>query len=41
MTKMNTLEMTAGNVFNLQNFEQNKIRSKQRSFEDLLVLLLS
>ena len=25
MTKMNTLEMTAGNVFNLQDFEQNKI----------------
>ena len=36
MTKMNTLEMTAGNVFNLQNFEQNKIRSKQRSFEDFI-----
>ena len=28
-----TLEMRAGNVFNLQDFEQNKIKSKQRSFE--------
>ena len=36
MTKMNTLEMTAGNVFNLQDFEQNKIKSKQRSFEDFI-----
>ena len=36
MTKMNTLKMTAGNVFNLQNFEQNKIKSKQRSFEDFI-----
>ena len=34
MTMMNTLEMTAGNVFNLQDFEQNKIKLKQRSFED-------
>ena len=37
MTKMNTLEMTAGNVFNLQDFEQNKIKFKQRSFEDFIV----
>ena len=36
MTKMNTLEITAGNVFNLQGFEQNKIKSKQRSFEDFI-----
>ena len=36
MPKMNTLEMTAGNVFNLQGFEQNKIKSKQRSFEDFI-----
>ena len=36
MTKMNTLEMTAGNVLNLQNFEQNKIKFKQRSFEDFI-----
>ena len=36
MTKMNTLEMTAGNVFHLQEFEQNKIKSKQRSFEDFI-----
>ena len=36
MAKMNTLEMMAGNVFNLQNFEQNKIKSKQRSVEDFI-----
>ena len=36
MTKMNTLEMTAGNVFNLQDFEQNKIKFKQRSVEDFI-----
>ena len=36
MTKMNTLEMTAGNVFNLQDFEQNKIKLKQRSSEDFI-----
>ena len=29
MTKMNTLEMMAGNVFNLQDFEENKIKFKQ------------
>ena len=36
MMKMNTLEMTAGNVFNFQDFEQNKIKFKQRSFEDFI-----
>ena len=36
MTKMNSLEMMAGNVFNLQDFEQNKIKFKQRSFEDFI-----
>ena len=36
MTKTNTLEMTAGYVFNLQDFEQNKIKFKQRSFEDFI-----
>ena len=36
MMKMNTLEMTAGNVFYQQNFEQNKVKSKQRSFEDFI-----
>ena len=36
MTKMNTFKMTAGNVFNLQDFEQNKIKFKQRSFEDFI-----
>ena len=36
MMKMNTLEMTAENVFNLQYFEQNKIKLKQRSFEDFI-----
>ena len=33
MTKMNTLKMTPGNVFNLQEFEQSEIKLKQRSFE--------
>ena len=36
MTKINTLEMTAGNVFNLQDFEQNKTKFKQRSVEDFI-----
>ena len=36
MTKMNTLEMMAGNVFHLQDFERNKIKFKQRSFEDFI-----
>ena len=36
MMKMNTLEMTAGNVFIWQDFEQNKVKSKQRSFEDFI-----
>ena len=36
LTKMNTLEMTAENVFNLQDFEQNKTKFKQRSFEDFI-----
>ena len=34
MTRMNNLGMTAGDVFNLQDFEQNKIKFKQRSVED-------
>ena len=36
MTKINTLEMRAGNVSNLQEIEQNKIKFKQRSFEDFI-----
>ena len=36
MTKMNTPEMTAGNVFNLQDFERNKIKFKQRCFVDFI-----
>ena len=36
MTKMNILEMMAGSVFNLQDFEQNKIKFKQRSVEDFI-----
>ena len=36
MTTMNTLKMTAGNVFNLHYFEKNKIKLKQRSFEDFI-----
>ena len=34
MTRVSTLAMESGNVFNLQEFEQNKIPFKQRSFED-------
>ena len=33
MTKMNTHKITAGNVFNLQYFERNKIEFKHRSIE--------
>ena len=28
--------MMAGNVFNWQDFEQNKVKSKQTSFEDFI-----
>ena len=41
MTKMNTLEVTAGKVLNLQDFEQNKIKFKQRSIEDFIGTSLS
>ena len=34
MTRVSTLAMERGNVFNLQDFEQNEIPFKQRSFED-------
>ena len=34
MTKVSTLAMESGNVFNLQDFEQNEVPFKQRSFED-------
>ena len=33
--------MESGNVFNLQEFEQNKIPLKQRSFEDSIDTFLS
>ena len=36
MMRMDILEMTAGNVFNQQDFERNKVKSKQRSFEDFI-----
>ena len=32
--RASTLAMESGNVFNLQDFEQNEIPLKQRSFED-------
>ena len=41
MTKMNTLEMTGGDVFNLQGFEQNQIKFKQIGFEDFIGTFLS
>ena len=34
MTKVSTLAMESGNVLNLQDFEQNEVPFKQRSFED-------
>ena len=34
MTKVSMLAMESGNVFNLQDFEQNEVPFKQRSFED-------
>ena len=34
--RMNNLEKTAWDVFNLQDFEQNKIKFKQRSIEDFI-----
>ena len=33
--------MESGNVFNLQEFEQNKIPLKQRSFEDPIDIFFS
>ena len=35
------LAMESGNVFNLQDFEQNEIPFKQRSFEDSIDTFLS
>ena len=40
-TRVSTLAMESGNVFNLQEFEQNKIPFKQRSFEDSIDTFLS
>ena len=39
--RVSTLAMESGNVFNLQNFEQNEIPLKQRSFEDSIDTFLS
>ena len=33
---MNTLEMTAGKVFTLQDLKKNKIKFKQRNVEDFI-----
>ena len=41
MTKMNTLEMTAGNVINLQDSKQKKLNSDKEALKILLVHLLS
>ena len=40
-TRVSTLAMEGGNVFNLQDFEQNEIPLKQRSFEDSIVTFFS
>ena len=39
--KVSMLAMESGNVFNLQEFEENKIPFKQRSFEDSIDTFLS
>ena len=41
MTRVRTLAMENGNVINLQDFEQNEIPFKQRSFEDSIDTFLS
>ena len=41
MTRVSTLAMESVNVSNLQEFEQNKIPFKQRSFEDSIDTFLS
>ena len=40
-TKVSTLAMESGNVFNLQYFEQNEVPFKQRSFEDSIDIFFS
>ena len=40
-TKVSTLAMESGNVFNLQDFEQNEVPFKQRSFEDSIDTFLA
>ena len=40
-TRVSTLAMERGNVFNLQEFQQNKIPFKQRSFEDSIGTFMS
>ena len=40
-TRVSTVAMESGNVFNLQDFEKNKIPFKQRSFEDSIDTFLS
>ena len=40
-TRVSTLAMESGNVVNLQDFEQNEIPFKQRSFEDSIDTFLS
>ena len=41
MMRASTLAMESRNVFNLQDFEQNEIPLKQRSFEDSIDTFLS
>ena len=41
MTRVSTLAMESRNVFILQDFEQNDIPFKQRSFEDSIDTFLS
>ena len=37
MMRVSMLAVESGNVFNLQDFEQNEIKFKQRSFENHMV----
>ena len=39
--RVSTLALESGNAFNLQDFEQNEIPFKQRSFEDFIDTFLS
>ena len=41
MTRVSTLAIESGNVFMLQDFEQNEVPFKQRSFQDSIDTFLA